>query len=174
MTETTPSKLGCLSFYHPLAQERVLALAVMAGADLWRPAQAVGVEAGYQPAVSVSFRRQRNRIRTQLQLSHRLGMGGNHIDASNRSESAHHLPLLAGSLYSTSCRTLSVFSGQQSSVDELAALKVGLIVATSSSIVRAATARDVPSALVPCRLPTSRHSFFEICRGSRRSHGLWT
>ena len=53
LTETTPSRVGCLSFYHPQAQETLLALAVAAGAELWRPARAVRVEPGSQPAVSV-------------------------------------------------------------------------------------------------------------------------
>src|SRR3954469_6269437 len=42
---TTPSGLGCLNFYHPDMQQKVLDLAVEAGADLIRPAEVVGVAA---------------------------------------------------------------------------------------------------------------------------------
>jgi len=50
---TTPSGLGCLNFYHPDMQQKVLDLAVEAGAELVRPAEVVGVVAGNSPVMSI-------------------------------------------------------------------------------------------------------------------------
>jgi menaquinone-9 beta-reductase len=50
---TTPSGLGCLNFYHPEMQQRVLDLAVEAGAELIRPAEVIGVATGDPPAISI-------------------------------------------------------------------------------------------------------------------------
>jgi 2-polyprenyl-6-methoxyphenol hydroxylase-like FAD-dependent oxidoreductase len=46
LIETTPSRLGCLNFYHPDMQRRLLNLAVQAGAELRRPAEVIGVIGG--------------------------------------------------------------------------------------------------------------------------------
>jgi 2-polyprenyl-6-methoxyphenol hydroxylase-like FAD-dependent oxidoreductase len=53
LVETTPSRSGCLNFYHPEMQQRLLDFAVAAGAELWRPAEVTGVTSGDPPAVSV-------------------------------------------------------------------------------------------------------------------------
>src|SRR5215472_1194848 len=37
LVETTPSGLGCIYFYHPEMQQRLLDFAIAAGAELWRP-----------------------------------------------------------------------------------------------------------------------------------------
>lgn len=50
---TTPFAVGCLNFYHPDMQQKLLDLAVEAGAELYRPAEVVGVEAGNPPSISI-------------------------------------------------------------------------------------------------------------------------
>ena len=55
LVETTPSGLGCLNFYHPEMQQRLLDLAVAAGVELWRPAEVGGVVPG-DPSVVVARR----------------------------------------------------------------------------------------------------------------------
>src|SRR5579863_7345577 len=50
---TTPWGLGCLNFYHPAMQQRLLDLAVEAGVKLLRPAEVIGVNAGNLPTISV-------------------------------------------------------------------------------------------------------------------------
>jgi 2-polyprenyl-6-methoxyphenol hydroxylase-like FAD-dependent oxidoreductase len=51
LIETTPSRLGCLNFYHPEMQQQLLAHAVTAGAELRRPAEVTGVIPGERPTV---------------------------------------------------------------------------------------------------------------------------
>jgi hypothetical protein len=51
LIETTPAGLGCLNFYHPEMQQTLLELAVEAGAELKRPAEAVRVIRGDQPGI---------------------------------------------------------------------------------------------------------------------------
>src|SRR5262245_28801860 len=51
LIETTPSRLGCLNFYHPEMQQRLLDLAVAAGVVLWRPAEVTNVVPGDPPAI---------------------------------------------------------------------------------------------------------------------------
>ena len=53
LVETTPSGLGCLNFYHPEMQQRLLGFAVAAGVELWRPAEVAGVMPGDPPVVVV-------------------------------------------------------------------------------------------------------------------------
>jgi menaquinone-9 beta-reductase len=51
LIETTPSRLGCLNFYHPEMQQQLLDHAVTAGAELRRPAEVTGVIPGERPTV---------------------------------------------------------------------------------------------------------------------------
>jgi 2-polyprenyl-6-methoxyphenol hydroxylase-like FAD-dependent oxidoreductase len=51
LIETTPSRLGCLNFYHPEMQRRLLNLAVQADVALRRPAEVIGVIPGDPPTV---------------------------------------------------------------------------------------------------------------------------
>ena len=53
MIETTPSRLGCLNFYHPEMQQQLLDLAVAAGAELRRPAEVTGVIPGDPPVITL-------------------------------------------------------------------------------------------------------------------------
>jgi 2-polyprenyl-6-methoxyphenol hydroxylase-like FAD-dependent oxidoreductase len=53
LVATTPWKVGCLNFYHPDMQQRLLDLAVQAGAELRRPAEVVGIEVGARPSLLV-------------------------------------------------------------------------------------------------------------------------
>jgi flavin-dependent dehydrogenase len=63
LIETTPSRLGCLNFYHPEMQQRLLNLPVQADVELrrpWRPTSRRGgrsgsrLLAGHQPNPSAS------------------------------------------------------------------------------------------------------------------------
>jgi 2-polyprenyl-6-methoxyphenol hydroxylase-like FAD-dependent oxidoreductase len=63
---TTPWKVGCLNFYHPDMQQKLLDLAVQAGAELRRPAEVVGVEVGTRPALLVRSRNRTERISARL------------------------------------------------------------------------------------------------------------
>jgi len=45
--------LGCLNFYHPDMQQKLLDLAVDAGAELRRPAEVIGVNPGSAPSIVV-------------------------------------------------------------------------------------------------------------------------
>jgi len=49
LAATSPSGLGCLNFYHPDMQQCLLDLAVSAGAELTRPAEAIQVVPGDPP-----------------------------------------------------------------------------------------------------------------------------
>jgi menaquinone-9 beta-reductase len=51
LAETTPSRLGCLNFYHPEMQQQLLDLAVARGVELWRPAEVTDVVPGDPPAI---------------------------------------------------------------------------------------------------------------------------
>jgi 2-polyprenyl-6-methoxyphenol hydroxylase-like FAD-dependent oxidoreductase len=53
LIETTPSRLGCLNFYHPEMQQQLLDLAVAAGAELQRPAEVTGVVPGNPPTITL-------------------------------------------------------------------------------------------------------------------------
>jgi 2-polyprenyl-6-methoxyphenol hydroxylase-like FAD-dependent oxidoreductase len=66
LVETTPSRLGCLNFYHPEMQQRLLDLAVAAGVELWRPAEVTGVTPGDPPAVVARWRGVEQRVTAQL------------------------------------------------------------------------------------------------------------
>ena len=50
---TTPGKRGCVTFYHPAMQERLLRAASEAGVVVWRPAQVVRVAPGQRPELTV-------------------------------------------------------------------------------------------------------------------------
>ena len=49
----SPSGLGCLNFYHPDMQQRLLTLAAEAGCEVRRPAELMGVMPGQPPTVLV-------------------------------------------------------------------------------------------------------------------------
>lgn len=49
----SPTGLGCLNFYHPEMQQRLLTLAIEEGCDVRRPAEVVGVMPGQPPTVLV-------------------------------------------------------------------------------------------------------------------------
>jgi 2-polyprenyl-6-methoxyphenol hydroxylase-like FAD-dependent oxidoreductase len=66
LVETTPSGLGCLNFYHPEMQQRLLDLAVAAGVELWRPAEVTRVTPGDPPAVSVHRQGVEQRVTARL------------------------------------------------------------------------------------------------------------
>ena len=53
LVETTPSRLGCLNFYHPEMQQQLLDLAAAAGAELLRPAEVTGVIPGDPPSITL-------------------------------------------------------------------------------------------------------------------------
>ena len=53
LAATTPSHLGCLNFYHPEMQQTLLDIAVASGAELLRPAEAIGLVAGDPPTVLI-------------------------------------------------------------------------------------------------------------------------
>jgi 2-polyprenyl-6-methoxyphenol hydroxylase-like FAD-dependent oxidoreductase len=53
LVTTTPSRLGCLNFYHPEMQQTLLDMAIASGAQLLRPADAVEVVTGDPPTVLV-------------------------------------------------------------------------------------------------------------------------
>jgi menaquinone-9 beta-reductase len=53
LMKTTPAGLGSLNFHHPEMQQRLLDLAVKAGAELRRPAEVVSVAPGSPPAIVV-------------------------------------------------------------------------------------------------------------------------
>lgn len=53
LPETTPGRRGCVTFYHPAMQERLLCAASEAGAVVWRPSQVVQVAPGEAPTVTV-------------------------------------------------------------------------------------------------------------------------
>jgi 2-polyprenyl-6-methoxyphenol hydroxylase-like FAD-dependent oxidoreductase len=53
LVATSPSRLGCLNFYHPEMQQTLLDRAVASGAELLRPADAAEVVAGDPPTVLV-------------------------------------------------------------------------------------------------------------------------
>jgi 2-polyprenyl-6-methoxyphenol hydroxylase-like FAD-dependent oxidoreductase len=63
---TTPWKVGCLNFHHPDMQQKLLDLAVQAGAELRRPAEVVGVEVGIRPTLLVRSRGGTERIDARL------------------------------------------------------------------------------------------------------------
>jgi 2-polyprenyl-6-methoxyphenol hydroxylase-like FAD-dependent oxidoreductase len=51
LIETTPSRLGCLNFYHPEMQQRLLNRALQADVELRRPAEVLGVIPGDPPTI---------------------------------------------------------------------------------------------------------------------------
>lgn len=51
---TTPAGLGCLNFHHPEMQQKLLDLAVEAGAELCRPAEVVRIDRGSPPSMWVN------------------------------------------------------------------------------------------------------------------------
>jgi 2-polyprenyl-6-methoxyphenol hydroxylase-like FAD-dependent oxidoreductase len=51
LVETTPSRLGCLNFYHPEMQQVLLDLAVAAGVQLRRPADVIAVHPVDRPGI---------------------------------------------------------------------------------------------------------------------------
>jgi 2-polyprenyl-6-methoxyphenol hydroxylase-like FAD-dependent oxidoreductase len=53
LIETSPSRLGCLNFYHPEMQQQLLDLAVAADAELLRPAEVTGVIPGNPPTITL-------------------------------------------------------------------------------------------------------------------------
>ena len=53
LVTTTPSHLGCRNFCHPEMQQMLLDMAVSSGAELLRPAEAVGVVTGVPPTILV-------------------------------------------------------------------------------------------------------------------------
>jgi 2-polyprenyl-6-methoxyphenol hydroxylase-like FAD-dependent oxidoreductase len=66
LIETTPYGLGCLNFYHPEMQQRVLDLAVEAGAELLRPAEVIAVTPGDPPHLVVRSEGAERRINARL------------------------------------------------------------------------------------------------------------
>jgi menaquinone-9 beta-reductase len=66
LVATTPSQLGCLNFYHPEMQQTLLDMAVASGAELLRPAEAVGVIAGDPPTILVRANGSERRITGRL------------------------------------------------------------------------------------------------------------
>ena len=65
----SPSGLGCLSFYHPEMQDRLLSLAAEAGCDVRRPAEVTGVMPGHPATVLVRSGRD------EIQVTARLVVG---------------------------------------------------------------------------------------------------
>jgi menaquinone-9 beta-reductase len=66
LVETTPSGLGCLNFYHPEMQQRLLDHAVAAGVELLRPAEVTSVSPDDQPTVFVRWNGVERRITARL------------------------------------------------------------------------------------------------------------
>jgi 2-polyprenyl-6-methoxyphenol hydroxylase-like FAD-dependent oxidoreductase len=66
LVETTPSRLGCLNFYHPEMQQQLLDLAVAAGAELLRPAEVTGVIPGNLPTVTLRANGVEQRVAARL------------------------------------------------------------------------------------------------------------
>jgi len=66
LVETTPSRAGCLNFYHPEMQHRLLDHAVAAGAELLRPAEVVHVCLGPSPTVVARWNGVERRISAHL------------------------------------------------------------------------------------------------------------
>jgi hypothetical protein len=62
LAATTPSGLGCLNFYHPEMQQRLLDHAVAAGAELLRPAEVTHVAPGTPPSVCARWNGVERRI----------------------------------------------------------------------------------------------------------------
>jgi 2-polyprenyl-6-methoxyphenol hydroxylase-like FAD-dependent oxidoreductase len=66
LAATTPSGLGCLNFYHPEMQQRLLDHAVAAGAELLRPAEVTHVAPGTPPSVCARWNGVERRITARL------------------------------------------------------------------------------------------------------------
>jgi 2-polyprenyl-6-methoxyphenol hydroxylase-like FAD-dependent oxidoreductase len=66
LAATTPSGLGCLNFYHPEMQQRLLDHAVAAGAELLRPAEVTHVAPGAPPSVRARWNGVERRITARL------------------------------------------------------------------------------------------------------------
>ena len=66
LAATTPSGLGCLNFYHPEMQQRLLDHAVAAGAELLRPAEVAHVALGARPSVCARWNGVERRITARL------------------------------------------------------------------------------------------------------------
>jgi 2-polyprenyl-6-methoxyphenol hydroxylase-like FAD-dependent oxidoreductase len=66
LVATTPWKVGCLNFYHPDMQQKLLDLAIRAGAELRRPAEVIGVETGARPALLVRSTSGTERVSARL------------------------------------------------------------------------------------------------------------
>jgi 2-polyprenyl-6-methoxyphenol hydroxylase-like FAD-dependent oxidoreductase len=66
LVETTPSRLGCLNFYHPEMQQQLLDLAVAAGAELLRPAEVTGVSPGDPPTITLRANDGERRVTARL------------------------------------------------------------------------------------------------------------
>jgi 2-polyprenyl-6-methoxyphenol hydroxylase-like FAD-dependent oxidoreductase len=66
LVETTPSRLGCLNFYHPEMQQQLLDLAVTAGVEVRRPAEVIRVIPGDPPALLVRCNGREQRVTARL------------------------------------------------------------------------------------------------------------
>jgi menaquinone-9 beta-reductase len=66
LVETTPSRLGCLNFYHPEMQQQLLDLATAAGAELLRPAEVTGVTPGNPPTITLRANGVEQRVTARL------------------------------------------------------------------------------------------------------------
>ena len=66
LVETTPSRLGCLNFYHPEMQQQLLDLAVAAGAESLRPAEVTGVIPGDPPTIKLRTNGVEQRVAARL------------------------------------------------------------------------------------------------------------
>ncbi len=66
LVETTPSRLGCLDFYHPEMQQQLLDQAMAAGAELLRPAEVTGVIPGERPIVILRSHGSERRVTARL------------------------------------------------------------------------------------------------------------
>lgn len=66
LIETTPSRLGCLNFYHPEMQQRLLNLAVQADVELRRSAEVIGVIPGDPPTIRLRENGSERQINARL------------------------------------------------------------------------------------------------------------
>jgi menaquinone-9 beta-reductase len=66
LIETTPSRLGCLNFYHPEMQQRLLDLTVQAGVEVRRPAEVISVNPGDPPTIRLRENSSEQQITARL------------------------------------------------------------------------------------------------------------
>jgi 2-polyprenyl-6-methoxyphenol hydroxylase-like FAD-dependent oxidoreductase len=66
LIETTPSRLGCLNFYHPEMQQRLLNLTVQAGVEVRRPAEVISVIPGDPPTIRLRENSSEQQITARL------------------------------------------------------------------------------------------------------------